>query len=85
MDGALAASVTHRAALVAQASGVILATHALDDTQVSPAAWLAGDQGQPHAEQGFRCLKDPQCLASSLALKTPERIMAWWMVMTVWL
>jgi transposase len=57
----------------------------VDDTQVSLAAVLAGDQGQQHAERGVRFLKDPQCLASSLSLKTPERIMALWMVMTVWL
>jgi transposase len=83
IDGALASSVTHRAALVAQQSCVILATNALDDTQWSPAAWLAGDKGQPHAERGFRFLKDRQFLASSLYLKTPERIMALWMGMTV--
>jgi transposase len=70
IDGALAASVTHRAALVAQQSCFILATNALDDTQWSPAAWLAGYKGQQHAERGFRCLKDPQFLASSLSLKT---------------
>ena len=36
-----------------------------------------------HAERGFRFLKDPQFLASSLYLKKPERIMALLMVMTV--
>jgi transposase len=83
IDGALASSVTHRAALVAQQSCVILATNARDDTQLSPAALLAGYTGQQHAERGFRFLKDPQFLASSLDLKTPERIMALLMVMTV--
>jgi transposase len=34
-------------------------------------------------ERGFRFLKDPQFLASSLYLKKPERIMALLMVMTV--
>jgi transposase len=83
IDGALASSVTHRAALVAQQSCFILATNELDDTQLSPAALLAGYKGQQHAERGFRFLKDPQFLASSLYLKTPERIMALLMVMTV--
>jgi transposase len=83
IDGALASSVTHRAALVAQQSCFIVATNELDDTQLSPAALLAGYKGQQHAERGFRFLKDPQCLASSLYLKTPERIMALLMVMTV--
>ena len=40
-------------------------------------------KGQAQAERGFRCLKDPQFLASSLYLKKPERIMALLMVMTV--
>jgi transposase len=44
---------------------------------------LAGDKGQARAERGFRFLKDLQCLASSLYLKQPERIMALLMVMTV--
>jgi transposase len=83
IDGALASSVTHRAALVAQQSCFIVATNELDDTQLSPAALLAGYKGQQHAERGFRFLKDPQFLASSLYLKTPERIMALLMVMTV--
>jgi transposase len=83
IDGALASSVTHRAALVAQQRCFILATNELDDTQLSPAALLAGYKGQQHAERGFRFLKDPQFLASSLYLKTPERIMALLMVMTV--
>jgi transposase len=38
---------------------------------------------QLYLERGFRFLKDPQFLASSLYLKKPERIMALLMVMTV--
>ena len=44
---------------------------------------LDGYKGQARAERGFRFLKDPQFLASSLYLKKPERIMALLMVMTV--
>jgi transposase len=44
---------------------------------------LAGYKGQVHAERGFRFLKDPQFLASSLYLKKPERIRALLMVLTV--
>jgi transposase len=47
---------------------------------------LEGDQGQGHVERGLRFLKDPCVLASSRYLKTPARIMALLMVMTVcWL
>jgi transposase len=44
---------------------------------------LDGYKGQARAERGFRFLKDPQFLASSLYLKKPERVMALLMVMTV--
>ena len=42
-----------------------------------------GYQGQSQAERGFRFLKNPEFLASSLYLKKAERIMALLMVMTV--
>jgi transposase len=60
-----------------------LATNDLDATQLPPQALLAGDKGQGHAARGFRFLKDPRFLASSLYLKTPERSMALVLVMTV--
>jgi transposase len=44
---------------------------------------LDGYKGQARAERGFRFLKAPQFLASSLSLKKPERLMALLMVMTV--
>jgi transposase len=44
---------------------------------------LASAKGQGHAERGLRFLKDPQFLASSCSLKTPERIRALLLVMTV--
>ena len=68
---------------MAQQSCFILATNELDDQALSPQDVLEGYKGQKHAERGFRFLKDPQFLASSLYLKKPERIMALLMVMTV--
>jgi transposase len=44
---------------------------------------LDGYKGQTHVERGFRVLKNPALLASSLDLKKPERIMALLMGMTV--
>jgi transposase len=81
--GALTSSLTVRDALVAQHSCFILATNELDEHALSPQALLAGYKGQTHAERGFRFLKDPLFLASSLYLKKPQRIMALLMVMTV--
>src|SRR5919109_4993593 len=60
-----------------------LATNELDTTQLPPYEMLEGYKGQVHVERGFRFLKAPQFLASSLYLKKPERIMALLMVMTV--
>jgi transposase len=81
--GALASRLTDRQARVDQHSCFILATNELDEDQLSAPAVLAGYKGQAQAERGFRFLKDPQFLASSLYLKKPERIMALLMVMTV--
>jgi transposase len=55
----------------------------LDEHTLPAQALLEGYKGQQHAERGFRFLKDPRFLASSLYLKKPERIMALLMVMTV--
>jgi transposase len=83
LAGALASRLTDRQALVDQQSCFILATNELDEGQLSAQAVLDGYKGQARAERGFRFLKDPQFLASSLYLKKPERIMALLMVMTV--
>jgi transposase len=81
--GALASRIAARQARVDQHSCFILATNELDEVQLPAREVLAGYKGQAYAERGFRFLKDPQFLASSLYLKKPERIMALLMVMTV--
>jgi hypothetical protein len=85
IDGALGSLVAAREALVGQHRCVMLATNELDEHAWSPQALLEGDKGQTQAERGFRFLKEPLFLASSLSLKKPQRIMALLMVMTVWL
>jgi transposase len=83
LDGALAMQIATRQAHIAQHSCFILATNELDATRLSAQELFAGYKGQAQAERGFRFLKDPQFLASSLYLKKPERIMALLMVMTI--
>jgi transposase len=83
INGALASRIAMRQAIVDQHSCFILATNELDATLLPPQELLDSYKGQSHAERGFRFLKDPQFLASSLYLKKPERIMALLMVMTV--
>jgi transposase len=66
-----------------RASCFILASNELDEQALADPELLAGYQGQAHAERGFRFLKDPLFLADSLFLKSPKRIMALMMVMTL--
>jgi transposase len=82
IEGALTSRIAVHQARVDQHRCFLLATNELDDTQLPPQERLEGDKGQGHAERGFRFLKDPRFLASSLYLKKPERIMALFMVMT---
>ena len=83
LAGALARRIAARQALIDQHRCFILAPNALDNPRFPPHELFAGDKGQAQAERGFRCLKDPQFLASARSLKKPERIMALLMVMTV--
>jgi len=83
IEGTLASRVAVRQALVAQHRCFILATNELDEAKLSSQAVLDGYKGQGRVERGFRFLKAPQFLASSLYLKKPERIMALLMVMTI--
>jgi transposase len=83
IEGSVATSMAARQARIDQHCCFILATNELDHTPLPPQELLQGYKGQVHAERGFRFLKDPQFLASSLYLKKPERIMALLMVMTV--
>jgi transposase len=64
--GALASRLTDRQALVDQQSCLLLATNALAEGQLSTQAVLDGYKGPARAERGFRFLKAPQLLASSL-------------------
>jgi len=81
--GALASALATRQALLAQKSCFVLATNELDAQALSAQEVLSAYKGQSVSERGFRFLKSPEFLASSLYLKKPERIMALLMVMTV--
>lgn len=83
IEGALASSLVYRQAVLAAKSCFILATNESDTTALPASEVLARYKSQSLSERGFRFLKDPHFLASSLYLKKPERIMALLMVMTV--
>jgi transposase len=61
----------------------ILATNQLDWNALSDERLIAVTSEQQKVERGFRFLKDPMFMASTLFLKSPKRIMALMMVMTL--
>ena len=62
----------------------ILATNLLDTTQLSHEDMVdLYTPGQQKVERGFRFLKDPWFMANTLFLKSPKRIMALMMIMTL--
>lgn len=64
-----------------RAGRFILATNVLESEQLSEQQVLQEYKGQQANERGFRFLKDPLFFASSVFLKSPERIMALGMIM----
>lgn len=83
IEGALAISLSKRQALLQQKSCFVLATNELEVNALGAQEVLSAYKAQSYPARGFRFLKDPRFLASSLYLKKPERIMALLMVMTV--
>ena len=66
-----------------QQSGFILATNELDSDRLSDLQVLQTYKAQQRAERGFRFLKDPRFQATQFYLKSPQRLMALLMVMTL--
>ncbi len=83
LKGSVASCLDKRTEMVKIQGMFVLATNELDAQQLPAPDVLTGYKGQSHVENGFRFLKNPEFLASSLFLKKPERIMALLMVMTV--
>ncbi len=84
ITGAPATSIEKRNVILTSKSRFILATNELDESLLPSITVLEVYKGQNSTvERGFRFLKDPLFLASSLFLKSPQRIMALLMVMTI--
>jgi transposase len=83
LDGALASRTAERTRRLERKSCFILATNTLDHKALSDEQLLAAYKDQQKVERGFRFLKDPLFMASTLFLKSPKRIMALMMVMTL--
>lgn len=61
----------------------IIATNQLEQQALSDVEVLLGYKGQAKVERGFRFLKDPQFVASSLFVKKPERLEALLFIMSL--
>lgn len=83
IEGQIVPCAEKEADLVWRRSLFILTTNELDEEALSNEELLLGYKGQHQVERGFRFLKDPAFLASSLFLKNEKRIMALLMVMTL--
>lgn len=83
LQGVLFAKASLLKERLERASRFILATNDVPGEQLSDAEVLQAYKDQSQVERGFRFLKDPMFLASTLFLKKVERIMALLMVMTL--
>jgi len=83
ISGYLASDHDYYAERLKRKSCFIIATNQTDTDLMSGDKMLADYKGQQTVERGFRFLKDPMFLASSVFLKSPKRIMALTMVMTI--
>jgi transposase len=83
IKGVLSRNETHIAKILCRKGRFILATNDLDYTQYPPAKLLEEYKQQQNVEGGFRFLKDPWFMVDSVFLKSPKRIEALMMVMTL--
>jgi transposase len=84
IDAGVASVLETRLRKIQQKSCFIIASNQLDETQLSHEAMLDHyTPGQQKVERGFRFLKDPWFMAHTLFLKSPKRIMALMMIMTL--
>ena len=84
IEAGVASVLETRQRKIQQKSCFIIASNQLDETQLSHETLLDHyTPGQQKVERGFRFLKDPWFMANTLFLKSPKRIMALMMIMTL--
>ena len=83
IEGNPGSLLQERTRLIERKSCFILATNELDSEELSDEELLKAYKDQQKVERGFRFLKDPMFMASTLFLKSRKRIMALMMVMTL--
>ena len=83
IKGAIASNPEERIRRLERKSCFILASNQLNQEELSDEELIAAYKDQQKVERGFRFLKDPLFMASTLFLKSPKRIMALMMIMTL--
>ena len=83
IEGAMASNLQERTRRLQRKSCFILASNQLSNEALSDEELIAAYKDQQKVEGGFRFLKDPMFMASTLFLNSPKRIMALMMVMTL--
>lgn len=83
IEGAIGVRLDKKERLLFEKSCFIITTNEVDRKKLSAKELLHAYKNQHIVERGFRFLKDPMFLASSLFLKNPKRIMALTMVMAI--
>jgi transposase len=84
IEAGVASILETRQRKIQQKSCFILASNQLKEAQLSHEEMLDYyTPGQQKVERGFRFLKDPWFMANTLFLKSPKRIMALMMIMTL--
>jgi transposase len=84
IEGGLASVIETYRRKLQRKSCFIVATNELDESLLSDERVIeAYKKDQQKVERGFRFLKDPKFMASTVFLKSPKRIMALLMIMTL--
>lgn len=83
VHGTIASKIHEYTRRLQRKSCYILATNQLNEKKLSNENLRISYKNQQKVERGFRFLKDPMFMASTLFLKSPRRIMALMMIMTL--
>jgi len=83
IKGHIYSQIQNRTRRIEQKSCFILATNQLDWKSFSHQQLISVYKNQQKVERGFRFLKDPMFMANTLFLKSPKRIRALMMIMTL--
>jgi len=83
ISGSVSVSIEKKEKLESKKGFFIIATNETDKEKLSAKELFEAYKNQGKVERGFRFLKDPQFMASTLFLKNPKRIEALMMIMTL--